>query len=271
MSAVSCVSVNFCAAVGDTEAAGSDVPYSPAAMTWNGVSWTLVALPMAAASPGDTVLTGVSCLSATWCIAVGSYRPVVDVPTVPWALSWNGVAWSVMTLPNTGEGESNKLSCSEATFCAVVGDSYNGTNETALEETFNGSQWAVAPTAIAPPDPNSQLKSVSCTGPTFCATVGYRQTDLFNFFGATTLIEMWNGSAWSSVTSPNADTTGNNHNTLASVSCFSTTDCAAVGSVGQNGDEKSYLDLAEYRDGTGWHLSSVPHYQFSTPSEEGMV
>jgi hypothetical protein len=173
-----------------------------------------------------------------------------------------------MTLPNTGDGELNNLSCSQATFCAAVGDSFTGTNEVALEETFNGNQWALAPTAVAPPDPNSQLNSVSCTGPAFCAAVGYQQTDLSNFFSATTLTEMWNGSTWSYVTSPNADTTGNNHNILSSVSCFSATGCAAVGSVGQNGNENSSLDLAEHWDGIGWHLSSVPHYQFSTPSEQ---
>jgi hypothetical protein len=267
MSGVSCVSVSFCAAVGDTEAAGSDVPYGPAAMMWNGAAWTLVPLPTASPTAGDTVLNGVSCLSATWCIAVGSYRPMLEVDTVPWALSWNGTTWSVMGLPTTGEGELNGVDCNNVDFCAGVGDSYNGTNSTSLVETFNGSQWTVAPTAVAPPDPNSELRSVSCAGAGFCAAVGYQQPVLDNFFSAVTLTEMWNGSTWSTVTSPNADTTGNNHNTLASVSCFSATGCAAVGDVGQNGDENSYLGLAEYWDGTAWHLASSPHYPYSTPAE----
>jgi hypothetical protein len=267
MSAVSCVNVSFCAAVGDTEVAGSDVPYTPAAMMWNGLAWTLVALPTASPTQGDTVLNGVSCLSATWCIAVGSSRPTLDVPTVPWAVSWNGTAWSSMTLPTTGDGELNGIACDTATFCAAVGDSYNTTNELALEEAFNGTQWTVAATSTAPPGPNSQLNSVSCAGTAFCAAVGYQEPNGDNFYGATTLAEMWNGSAWSYVPSPNQDTTGNNHNLLDSVSCFSATGCAAVGAVGQNGDENSYLDMAEYWNGASWQLAPVPHYPYSTPSE----
>jgi hypothetical protein len=85
--AVSCTSATFCMAIG-----GSTVPYanpscgglfcpkyaqSTFAEEWNGSSWSVVPIPAPAqvdAGTGGISLDAVSCVTASRCVAVGSYR-----------------------------------------------------------------------------------------------------------------------------------------------------------------------------------------------------
>jgi len=73
LSGVSCTSSTACTAVGSY----ASLSQTPVAMTWNGSTWTTqaVATPtLPANSYLKGSLSGVSCLSATVCTAVGSYR-----------------------------------------------------------------------------------------------------------------------------------------------------------------------------------------------------
>jgi hypothetical protein len=65
---------------------------------------------------------------------------------------------------------------------------------------------------------------VSCSSPSACTAAGY----YFTAGGTQTLIESWNGSAWSIVPSPNASQI----NLLLGVSCSSSSACTAVGYYG---------------------------------------
>ncbi|MEJ6511689.1 MAG: hypothetical protein QNL69_05875 [Acidimicrobiales bacterium] len=58
-----------------------------------------------------------------------------------------------------------------------------------------------------------------------CVAVGYTNTGS----AYETLVMVWDGSAWSIVSSPNA---GTNDDALVSVSCVSVSDCVAVGYTG---------------------------------------
>ena len=60
----------------------------------------------------------------------------------------------------------------------------------------------------------SALEGVSCCGAAFCVAIGQNQTGTVT----STLVELWNGSAWSIVTSPNGSTATGATNHLASVS-----------------------------------------------------
>jgi hypothetical protein len=69
LSAISCAAANACTAVGSyINAAGRQMTL---AESWNGTTWTIQITP----SPGPTysVLSGVSCPTATACTAVGDY------------------------------------------------------------------------------------------------------------------------------------------------------------------------------------------------------
>jgi hypothetical protein len=75
--------------------------------------------------------------------------------------------------------------------------------------------------------------------------------------GDRTLIEHWNGTAWSVVSSPNAFTGSADANDLLGVSADSDTDAWAVGSATPN-QAPAALPLAEHWNGTAWNLVSVP-------------
>ena len=74
---VSCRSAANCVAVGYTDEpmysvqARTDETYHPVALRWNGRKWAASAVPIP--SGGHGALEGVSCWSASRCVAVGSY------------------------------------------------------------------------------------------------------------------------------------------------------------------------------------------------------
>jgi hypothetical protein len=95
---------------------------------------------------------GVSCPSATFCVAIdGSDADGSD------ALTYNGTSWSAPV--HIGPAVDG-VSCPSATFCVAVDK-----NGDAL--TYNGTSWS-APTKIG-----GGLTSVSCSSATFCVAVGY--------------------------------------------------------------------------------------------------
>jgi hypothetical protein len=85
----------------------------------------------------------------------------------------------------------------------------------------------------APTDPdaagNNGLQSVSCPRTTDCIAVGYKT--LTPSSTLQTLAERWNGTTWSSLTTPNV---GTGSNELFAVSCSSPTFCVAAGEGGTN-------------------------------------
>src|SRR5580692_9653633 len=100
--AVSCVNANFCMAVG----APAQPTAPPFAELWNGTTWSPVGLPEIVGAPGPNVqLAGVSCVTTSFCIAVGNAVINTNGAKQENALIelWNGTAWSVMadTSPTT--------------------------------------------------------------------------------------------------------------------------------------------------------------------------
>ncbi len=80
--------------------------------------------------------------------------------------------------------------------------------------------WSVVPSP-SPGTSSNFLYGVSCASAAACTAVGSKAS----FGGTTTLIESWNGTSWSVVTSPNP--LHNDH--LEGVSCASAAGCTAVG------------------------------------------
>src|SRR5207253_9542279 len=74
-----------------------------------------------------------------------------------------------------------------------------------------------------------------------------------------TLIEHWNGTAWSIVTSPNTSTTQSNG--LGGVTCASASNCWAVGSYYNLSIIKNqpHHTLTERWNGTAWPIVTSPN------------
>ena len=242
---VSCISSSFCVAVGHGEGYGLGRHRSQTLIeSWDGASWSIAPSP----NPGiGNSLGGVSCVSSSFCVAVGSYagitfgfRTLVE--------SWDGSTWSVVPSPNPNPGTYdvlNSVSCVSATYCSAVGEYYDGNNQFTLIESWDGSTWSIVPS----PSPGSYpvLSSVSCVSATYCSAVG----EYYDGNNEVTLIESWDGSTWSVVPSPNP---GEYRNTLNGVSCASPTFCVAAGYYGAGPSQT----LIESWDGVSWTVVPSP-------------
>jgi hypothetical protein len=91
------------------------------------------------------------------------------------------------------------------------------------------------------------LESVTCLSTSDCWAVG---ESLPNF--AQTLIEHWDGTIWSIVSSPNATT---QDNYLHRVTCLSTSDCWAAGYAHPDYTQT----LVEHWDGSAWTIVGSPN------------
>lgn len=123
----------------------------------------------------DGELDGVSCVSATDCIAVGTEglaepHGFVDL--------FNGTAWRQTVLPWAGPGNSpvglNAVSCASATSCVAVGEQWTASGEQSYIATLSGSSWSQSSDA-GPADAHSQLSGVGCDLAGSCEGVGWAQ------------------------------------------------------------------------------------------------
>jgi hypothetical protein len=96
------------------------------------------------------------------------------------------------------------------------------------------------------------LDSISAVSSSDIWAVG--GTDVSN-----TLVEHWNGRAWSIVPSPSVTGPGSVTNTLTGVSALGTSNVWAVGTVLTNGSAQS--TLTEHWDGMKWTIAQSPSPQ----------
>ncbi len=242
---VACTSPSFCVAVGTYQTGGGDSVNQTLVETWDGTSWSVVSSPNTSPTE-ENALDGVSCTSAQFCVAVGNHDDSTPAQTL--VESWDGTAWSITPSPNSSTGEANYLSgvsCLSPTSCQAVGAHVTGTILVPLAESWNGAAWAIESTP-APGSAGDELNSVSCTSSDSCVAVGNvglldppapGGVKAFAVPGhsgqsphipvsITTLVETWDGSAWSVTPSPNTSAVVNS---LQDVACNLANGCVAVG------------------------------------------
>jgi hypothetical protein len=217
MFGVSCTSASACVAVG----ASFDLTSRSRTLAerWNGSKWAIQPTPNPGGA-GISVLSGVSCVSASDCIAVGSsYIARSDVALIE---HWDGRKWEIQHIPRSARPNSSELlavSCADRRGCTAVGDTFAGSDLVALAERWNGRTWRIQHT----PNPEGRatvmsLRDVSCPSRNTCTAVGS--------VGTRTLSERWNGHNWTIQPTQNSR---HERNELLSVSCASAQACLAVG------------------------------------------
>jgi hypothetical protein len=193
---------------------------------------------------------GVSCSSATSCVAVGSARNGIRLVTL--IESWDGTSWSLTPSPNRGTtgNELTAVSCASATSCVAVGYYTDDVGVVrTLVETWQGTSWSLS-TSPSPGPSNANLNAVSCATATSCVAVGSSVA----FDGTSrTLVEKWDGTSWSAMTSPSPDPKSS---VLIGVSCATATTCVAVGWAG---DESFRHTLIETWRGIDWSVAASPN------------
>jgi hypothetical protein len=232
--AVSCTSITACTVVGYSEG-------STFAMRWDGVDWRVQETPNVVGA-SRTVLHGVSCVSETFCIAVGDYRNAVGYH--PLAMIWDGFGWKIEEMPTPSGSSINyvyDVSCTSATACTAVGYTANGP----IIERWNGTEWTEQ---MAPTGQNA-LDDVFCISATSCIAVGRTRSI------AGTYAAIWDGTEWRAL-SP-ADPPESVRAQLRSISCVSANTCIAVGWFEtEEGTGRSY-PLAEIWDGSSWEIQPI--------------
>jgi hypothetical protein len=260
LSDVTCVSASDCWAVGYYITAPS--VYRTLIERWNGISWAIVSSPNAAQI---NLLYGVTCVSASDCWAVGYSETVAGTGT---AISdqtlierWDGTSWAIVSSPNAIALAKNFLygvTCVSASDCWAAGFSQSvvGTsniNQTLIER-WDGTAWAIvsSPNTLAALD--NYLDGVTCVSASNCWAVGYYFVNGLVSPVYQTLIERWDGTSWTIVSSPNTSTAQRNF--LFGVTCVSASECWTVGlSVNASGFSQT---LIERWDGTSWAVVSSP-------------
>jgi hypothetical protein len=265
LSGSACATSSFCIAVGTQPGPGGSGTNDTLIEQWNGSSWSIVPSPNPTGA-GRSELDGVSCAGPSFCVAVGISGPggtLVD----PLAEQWNGTVWSVASAANPTTSVQtglNAVSCLSPTSCSAVG--YSSTpsfEQLTLAETWNGTVWAVSPTTPPAGATSSELNSISCTTSSSCMAVGRWENASSDFVS---LAQVWNGSGWTVVTTPNpgAGTSGQ----FEGVSCAGANFCVAVGEWYTGSDWQA--QLATW-NGTSWTNTTAPEADASVDNFLGGV
>jgi Putative Ig domain len=159
----------------------------------DGHKWAVV--PSPAASTENYRLVAVTAVSADDVWAVGTAQDTSgDFQTL--TEHWDGTAWSIIPSPNgTGfESELNSAAAVSSTDVWAVGDSGSGT----LAEQWNGSSWTVVPS----PSPGPLSNSLNGLAVVSAADIWAAGESVNDSGIPSTLIEQWDGTSWTTVTSP---------------------------------------------------------------------
>jgi hypothetical protein len=199
------------------------------------------------------VLDGVATVAGDGAWAVGFSHTADSSHWAPLAERFRTGRWKAVATAKAWNGSrfSGVTALSSSDVWAVgtgapPGDPVAGT----LTEHFDGSAWTLVPS----PDPGSEintLAAVAAAAPDDVWAVGSTSDDRM---GTDTLIEHWDGSAWSVVPSPDGVSFGEND--LAAIGVVSPSDVWAVGWTFRNG--VGYGDLIEHWDGAAWALVAGP-------------
>jgi len=242
--AISCSSKARCMAVG-SYTNGSSLYFSLAGW-WNGTGWSIKPVPR---PPGADVasLSGVSCVSARWCVAVGSFAGN-GIGPAPLVEQWNGKKWRTLRTPLVhGAYGFTGVSCTSTIACMAVGSGVNR----GVAEWWDGARWSVTPSRVSLP---KVLSAVSCTSASACTAVGAA--------GAQQSVLRWDGSRWARERTPpvcEVSGQGGCDVALLAVSCRSRRWCVAVGSVsGFVGDTEYTNPLVERWNGNRWSVQAAP-------------
>jgi hypothetical protein len=170
--------------------------------------------------------------------------------------------WYVATVPGTGADDVLLgTDCANALECWAVGVSLtdiSGPNSlfAPIVERWNGTSWSLQPQPPLPSGEGGGFFDVSCVSGSDCWAVGTVINETSgNGNPEGTLIEHWDGGAWTMVPSPNPTTAGTSGAILQSVACTSSADCLAVGySTTQGGGGLNRGQLIEQWNGTSWSI-----------------
>lgn len=254
---VSCLTSGCTAVGGSTTSLGRtlDAPSATLAerRTEAGTAWQ-IQRTVDAVGAGDGALNDVSCVSATWCAAVGTWFGGKSATVL--AQRWNGTSWAIQSgAPvDSGNAALSGVSCSAANACTAVGEATVRNRRQPLAHRWNGSSWTAQTVPTSTESFDNLFFAVACPSATFCIAVGRQQRASYPY-EQLPLVEVWDGSAWSIVSSPVP--AGSVFAQLKDVACTSASACMAVGASSTTNQSQA-TPLALRWNGSSLTIESVP-------------
>ena len=241
---VSCPSADFCSAI---ESPGSDSLGQSLVTLTNG-TWTATEAPSPPTGAGPE-LTGVACVAAGSCVAVGSYGVAGTEDVLPLIETLSGGIWtpteaqlpadaSPVSSNDTIAGYLQGISCGNEGSCVAYG--YYSAGQAGyplLLDTLNNGMW-IATDGPMPADAATPFYSgteptafsASCGGSAICTVVGvYQDSSTSN---QEAFLDTLAGGMWTTIEAPlppNAGPLSQLGSWLSSVSCTASLFCVAVG------------------------------------------
>ncbi len=216
-----------------------------------GTSWRSVTLPTGFKYP-----QALAPIAANNIWLVGNSRPGIaaDMTTA----RWNGSRWTLFPIRKLGTG-GNELNGADGVASDDVWavGAYAATEASpykTLVEHWNGRQWQVVASPNAGAGTKNTLTSVDALSRTSAWAVGSYRTPTSPGTDAVrkTLIQRWNGTSWTIVSSPNPGTLSNS---LLGVAATGAND---VWAVGWKISDQGLRSLILHYDGTAWTEAAVP-------------
>ena len=214
---------------------------------WDGTSWQVIDSPNHPSA--NHFLYGVAAVAPNDVWSVGRYEPDTG-GTSTLILHWDGTNWSTVSSPNPATYSGlYAVAAVSATDVWAVGYYYSNGGQFTLIEHWDGSSWSIVPSPNA--GNNNLLRAVAVVpnSPAVWAVGYYYRND----GNPSTLVQRWDGAAWTIVPSPDGST---RENYLTGVSSTGPNDAWAVGYY--NTPNGLYLPLTEHWDGTSWQVVPSP-------------
>jgi hypothetical protein len=161
--------------------------------------------------------------------------------------------WRIVNSPNASSTSTNSLLAVTAISANNVWAVGYPTEHGVLIEHWNGSTWSILP-GPSHGTTGDTLRGIAAVSARDIWAVGDRYNPGEGI--SQTLIEHWNGRAWSIVASPNV---GPNSNTLYGVTVVSTSNVWAVGSSYDNVKTSASRTLIEHWNGSKWVVVPSPN------------
>jgi hypothetical protein len=221
---------------------------------WDGTSWSVDTT--GPEIEGDT-LSGVTVVSSNnvWAVGASGGNALVE--------HWDGTSWSIVSNSViAGAGRLSAVSADSANDVWAVGQAGNG-GPPILH--FDGTSWS----RVASPIPSLEATSVTAISPTNVWAVGTVGVGFNHRTHRKAAIEHWDGTSWSTVSSPNPTPSPGLDSFLNGITAVSANDVWAVGSFHKSSGGSA--TLIEHWDGTSWTIISSPNPGTASNSLSGVT
>ena len=229
---------------------------------WASNRWSVAKAPLPAnASPNpDATVAGMSCVSVSFCFAVGQYGTSAGEDGL--LLRWSGTTWSPKAAPMPGGSQPvaslNAVSCPSATLCFAGGWHYDASaSQQLLMLKWSAGTWSTVKVPLpagAAANPQAGVAGLSCPSTTHCIAVGSYVDANGNRQG---FLLTRSATAWTAAKAPLPRGAGANPwVSLNTVSCPSASRCTAGG--GYQNTASQAVGLLLFWSGTSWKAVPAP-------------